>query len=631
MRGLLWWLVAGGLLWPAIGHGGGDDGIFHSGVEPGLTISGRAFWPSPLAGAVVEAHFGNQAASTTARADGSYGLVVEYRHVVGDQLVELRARGHGAQAHIQWRGQLGSVERLIDAAGGDEILDFTEEAFVHLTPYSTAVTAFMRADNGFSALTTFAQFERSARAQQFYVGSITHALALVAHGDLGLPNEATDTWQAVATLANSQRLYADYMKNRPSQPCFDQPTHPHCAVRAALLFDDAVYPALDPEPGEIHVFTPGYDYYGSLPTQAFSIDGGIGRYQHESHDSVLHEVQLQAGPDNGFVFQRADGEPLGVTETTAWMNGGQVRLHIETLDAYIRLSRGVGGLVNIATARTIRWRYPDNPEIPDLNYPAEPGFPVLSSVNPLPETQMGDLVPVANSRWVITAPFDSVNPGQTSNPAPQAADIHAFGVDGGLAERAGVSFVLLEQQADRLLLDYPGATVETRLLNQDYAGVWRTFVTIDRPGGLRIVRGILMKVEEPQPMWTAASVPGLYRARTPNGFQCDGPYGDLEALYSGRFCGPPHFSFQFNADGTGIQDPNGVFPVALTWALPGGVDLGRLRFGREVSGMIAFSRGWEIVKISGDRYWILENYYAGPPAPPLAYTPTQRVVQYQRQ
>ena len=51
------------------------------GIEPGLTIDGRVYWPGPIAGAVVTARFGDQIVTTSSRTDGRFGLDLSAKYV----------------------------------------------------------------------------------------------------------------------------------------------------------------------------------------------------------------------------------------------------------------------------------------------------------------------------------------------------------------------------------------------------------------------------------------------------------------------------------------------------------------------------------------------------------------------
>lgn len=610
-----------------------DDSIFHSGIEPGLRIEGRVYWPGPVPGAVVTARFGDQIASTSARADGRYGLVIEYRHVTGTPPVELRARGTGAQSHIEYASQLGPFDRLQAAAGGDETLSHGEDAFVNLTPYSTAVTAYMRAESGFNPVADGVGFDRSARSIQWiYSNELALAVALAAQGDLALPAGSDTTWNALTSLSATQQFYADHMHARPSGACLDPPVNPYCTALATLPFDPEVLPSRTADPATIYSLSGGgFDYWGGSMSTAFIINGSSSAYQGTGISDGLQSVDSELLADGSYRLFHADGDPLQVQETWVFVGGVQVQRLIETMEVKARIARTVGNLEAVMFASTTRWRYPNNPEIPTTYQEGVLGLPRLSNSNPYPATQSGDLGPLANHRWVMTTPFPATGPND--NPGSRVADIHAFGVSGGTTERGGMAFSLNEQLADHFILGYGDQTSVVHLVNQDIPGIWRTRIVVTSPSATQVLSGILLQVDEPQPAWTAVNAPGLYRSYV-NGHICNGPYADIELLYDNGFCISTEYSwwgFLLNSDGTGQQDPNN-FPAPLIWTLPGPPNSGRLHINRMSGANLTVSRGWEIVKQSGNQIWMLENLVNGFPLPgPAEFLPTTRVMLYTRQ
>lgn len=611
-----------------------DDSIFHSGTEPGLRIDGRVYWPGPIANAIVTAQLNGQpSASTSSRPDGTYGLVIEYRHVTGSPLVELRAIGTGSRAHIQYAGQLGPFDRIQAAAGSDETLTLNEEAFVNLTPYSTAVTAHMRAGSGFNAVTNASSFDHAARSLQWvYSNELTVGLALAAQGDLALPAGSVTTWDALTSLASTQQFYADHMNMAiAASGCSASPaTHPYCIVMDTLPSDPNVFPHSVPAAGTVHSNALGYRYWGGHLDTAFEVNGASGRYQPSGVlDAVMATVDVTEEPNGVFKLHHTDNSPISSYETYVFVNGNQVLRVVESLSVRVRLSRSAGNLQSFATANQVRWRHPNNPEIPDTLLPVRLGLPAISTASPPPADQLAGLGPLAGRRWLISTPFfAAATPSLT-------ADIHAFGSSGGTTERGLINFSLVEQHSDRFVLSYGSKTVTTRLINQDRPDVWRTQVTIEDNGNEQIASGILMAVDDPQPAWTTASAPGLYRSYV-NGQFCDGPYGDIELLYANGFCMSTQstwFGFQLNTDGTAVQDPLN-FPTPHVWSLPTSPNSGRLYLNRYSGVNLIRSRGWEIIRQDGDQYWVLENYdiASGPPLPgPANFLPTERVIQYVRQ
>lgn len=609
---------------------GNNDTVFASGVEPGFTIQGRVYWPGPVSGAVVTARYDDRVATATSRADGTFGLVIEYRNISGTPLIELRARGSGAQSHIEYAGQLGPFDRLQDAAGDDETLSLAEEAFVNLTPYSTVITAYMRAEGGYGPVVDVAAFERASRSLQIeQAASLTLAIALAAQGDLALPAGKASTWEALSDLLSSQRFMGDYWTLAYGSDCVADPQAPSCTISADLFENAMVIPAVAPVPGALHAYSNGggFDYAGIGYRMAFSLNGSAGHYQDQlGSPPRLEAVAVRDEGDNIFSIYRGDGSPLRVLVGYAFINGQQVLRHTETIEFSVRFSHTVGNLVAVSTGAKVRWHHPNNPEVPDQHFDFPISYPQISINNPMPETQSGDLGALSGGRWMMTTPFGL-------SPALDA-DIHVFAGSGGNAERGGQAFALVDQQADRFTLDYGTRQVDVHLVNQDLPGIWRTRLMITSGADTAIASGVLLKVDSPQPDWTAAIAPGLYRGRI-NGYMCDGPWAELDHFNEWGSCSPlgAWRGFQINSDGTASMGNLGV-GTAMSWNLPGGSDQGRLHVYRMVGESLQQSRGWEIVKVVGNRYWIMENAAFGgtPPLPgPVTFSPTSRLYALDRQ
>lgn len=601
------------------------DTIFHSGIEPGLTIDGRVYWPGPIAGAVVTARFGDQIATTSSRTDGRFGLVIEHRHVSGTPLVELTARGTGTQAHIEYAGQLGPFDRLLTAAGADEILDIDEEAFANLTPYSTAVSAFMRAENGHLPLQSLAAFERSARSQQtVHIADMVKAIAFAAQGDLPLPAGYDTTWAALTDMAGTQQLYADWYTALYATSCSSQPDAPICTIFSDLVGNSTVFPPGQPVPGLRYAVSNGggFGFESAAFVQTLSIDGSTGSSWNQFGDGPF-AIEANLEGDGRYLLTRQDGEPFSTIEFWRYINGQQVRTLMETESYTVRFDRSAGNLAAYSLSGRMRYRYPDNPEIPTEFLPEQGALPQVSLGNPLPASQSGNRGPLAGKRWLASIPSPgSINSGLD-------ADIHAVNAGGGVTERGSRAFTVPSESADDFTLDYGDVQVVTRLVNEDYPGLWRTELSITSVTGTAYASGILVQVDAPQMAWSAANVPGLYRSRI-NGHTCNGPWGDIDVLWEYGGCAGTQgwFGFQLNADGTGIQAPN-TSPAAVTWTLPGGVDAGRLRIDRMSGATLTQSRGWEVIKVVGDRYWIIENLVQG--SSPATFQPSSRVYVMERQ
>ncbi len=155
------------------------DRVFRSGFEPALVIEGRAGWAVPLAGASVELRFGNQVNTTTTAADGSFEVGVELDELDGGDILELTARGTGAQAHLAWASPLGPAGRLLELAGASHRLDFAREPYVHLNPRTTVDAAMMRAFHGGQPIMDAKAYYHAALKRHSWSNRLVFAAAMV--------------------------------------------------------------------------------------------------------------------------------------------------------------------------------------------------------------------------------------------------------------------------------------------------------------------------------------------------------------------------------------------------------------------------------------------------------------------
>jgi len=163
------------------------DRIFDSSFGAALSIEGSVGYPTALANAAVELHFG--AAVNAARTDvnGHYVVAVDLADLSPDAIMELLARGTGAQSRIVWASPLGPADRLLSLAGPGNRSTAAMDPFVNLNPRTTVAAAAIRAANGGVPVDTAAAFYRAARSRQPLTDTFVIGLALIARGDLALP------------------------------------------------------------------------------------------------------------------------------------------------------------------------------------------------------------------------------------------------------------------------------------------------------------------------------------------------------------------------------------------------------------------------------------------------------------
>lgn len=110
--------------------------IFVSGMEEFLWLEGRAGIDVPLALAKIDLHTGPSISTTQADSEGRFRIRVPHD---GDVPVVLRAYGVGAQSHIAFSSMPDTSMRLRVRAAGDRTLIATEDAYLNLSAFTTAM------------------------------------------------------------------------------------------------------------------------------------------------------------------------------------------------------------------------------------------------------------------------------------------------------------------------------------------------------------------------------------------------------------------------------------------------------------------------------------------------------------
>lgn len=592
------------------------DRIYQSGFEPAFTIAGHIGYPTPLAGATVEAHFGNQVATTLSAADGTYRLAIEHRHLAPDTLIDLVGFGRGARSSEVWAGALGPYARLQVLAGGNTLSD-SQEAFARLGPYSTAVSAALRGFNGFERITDPLLFERAARASapDRY---LVYGLALIASGTTTLPAGAANTFAAVLSPAPAREMYTD-VAGLDTAPCTQASDSPVCALRTTLALDAAVMPAAALMPGVSYV--PYLPYGGSLNATAETgvayriSNGSSGLIFYKSSQGLAANVSSDA--QGRVTLARSDGQPLDSTTATVLIGGTQVQQTRELLSLVVRPSPGPGGVMRHANAFNVRLLYPNNPEIPTRQEPAmmNPPLEVAADDMLLPPLLQGSAPNLVNGDYLLPLGVDLGVPADPFG-ARFGYDRHQFTGSNGAALRRGQSFTWSSPGAGRFSLLYGSTQTSLRLLNEEDPGVWRVLLRSQNGSQEIWLTGVLMAHDGGG--WNAGSPPTSYLADV-NGQVCATPYGALNGDVVFGLC-EPAFGWVFHANNS--LDRLDI-PGWGSWAYASGADAGRLLMNRANGSQ---RRGWEKVRLVSGRGFVLENVTNGSPAAPVSFTPTGRLV-----
>lgn len=595
---------------PSVAQTPGDR-IFHSGVEPAFVVSGRIGYPAPLAGATVEAFAGSYVATTLSAADGRYRVHLEQRYLAGDPLVDLVGYGRDARAHEVWAGALGPLSRLQSLGSGGGV-DESQEAFAHLGPYSTAVSAALRGYAGFTRIGDRAVFERAARASA-PKPYLVYGLALIARGSVPLPAGAANTFAAVLAPAPAQMLYAA-VGALDTATCTTPADSAYCAVALTLPQDAAAVPTAAPT--DAITYLPYSAYSSTLGSSqdyvlAYRLQGSSGSLYTGAIQPT--DVSVTADGSGGYTLARSDGLPLRSLTFYNLVGGNQIRVIEDAMTLSLRPSYGPGGVARHALAYAMRYSYPDNPEIPTRNQAAPPALPADTAGEPLP-APLGSAVPaLAGGSFVLSLPED-LGTANASLEGRYGYDIHDFGAGTGTTRRRARGFSWSTAGAGLVNLQYGTTQATLQLVNEEEPGVWRSVMRLqDATRDIYLV-GLLLPAQASG--WSPAAPPTAYQSRI-NGDFCSTPYGDLDRLTSDPICWP--FGW--------ILQPGGRLDRldAPSW--------GSWSYAPAPSGALLFAnnsasqrRGWERVRNVQSQGFVLENLSTGSPAPAITFGPTSRLV-----
>ena len=576
------------------------DEIFNSGLEPGIALRGTAGYPAPLANATVELHLGSYVATTQTKADGTYSLLVESQHFTPITIAELVVFGHGADVAKVWASPLGPSDRLQALATGG-IVTFADEPFLNLNPRTTALAGALRAYNGFAPITDKATFYKAARSYQDYVQDLTYALAMVGRGDQALPAGAANTFAAVASLANSQQLYADE-RNLANKNCSSTPTAPFCVVQASLPTDPTIIPVYPWNDGRTYLFgMSGFDNSIEQPNVARP-HAGTADFLRSDGTFVTTNSALQA--DGSYLLTLPGNATIISGDNLQNVSPyGQVHVHDEAFAIHVRSVRGPAGQTEGQGFADHRVTYPDNPEIQPqpVYYSDVYGLPRYAGNDALPPELAADVPTIASHNFVLVSPF-AVPVTSGGFESPYGYDVYTFGASSGSTERQGKSYTFSVAGPASFSMNFAAdsTTAEVQFINEESPGIWLVSLHATGSSSEQFFESLLMETTGAVGGFTGVNtLSSNSYAADGNGPTCDGPYATLGALAGDpNGCGPPYFGWIFNSPSAFVNKlKNNAFWGE--WQLPEAC--GRLLFAMPgfSASTIQQIRGWELVRSDG--------------------------------
>lgn len=597
------------------------DRIFSSAFTEALVIVGAVGYPGPLAGANVQATFGPVVVASRTTSAGAFTIGVELDQIDPSTVVELVARGTGAQARLVWASTLGPTSRVIAISGADHRIDFDVDPFVYLNPRTTVIAAAIRAANQGQPPSDALTFYRAAYSRQYSTDNLTFALAMIARGGLSLPAAAPDTLAAVTDVALAKSLYAavDSAAAADGYQCGDQSTSSWCAVVTSLPVDSTVVPSRPLVEGEFLAASTPFDTT-AYKSWAFRVSG--------NHVDV---IGIDPGPIQSLASLQSDGSYRLTRAADAAFSsyenypidpgtGTQIHEHVEMVAIRIRASSGPAGQVEYAQTQEYRHTYPENPDHPGYTDPGLQGLPGISSSASIPAELAVRVPALSGRRFVLPAPFASANSDFTG----AAYDVYDFANGTGTVDRYNLPFTYVQNPGSpQFSTDFNGSHADIQFINEEEPSIWRVQLHVTAGSEEAVINGLLLEVGASS-TWTTSNVPGSYVSKF-NGAYCAGPYGGIDELTAYPLCFPP---FGFIFDGAGGVDRYSTPPEDYgSWSLGTAANAGRLLFQRS---SLSERRGWQLINQQGSDSWVLENRVTGSPAAPLAFEPTPRLVRYRR-
>lgn len=605
-----------------------SDHIFESGAEPAMVIEGRIGYPSGLGDAVIEGHVGGHVATTRSRADGSYALSIELQRLTPGSVIELVGFGSGANTHLVWASPIGPSDRLRTLANANGRVTLAEDAFVNLTPRSTAIAGAMRAFNGYARIHDELTFHRAARSYQIHTLQLMYALALVAQGDLALPAGVPNTFSAVTSMRSAQELYAAY--SLVPYDCDTSPPTPSCALQTTFGDDPAVVPLRPFEQNRWFsrylAFSTSADVPGTGNTDAVMITGSTtARLIVENSYAV--DATLSTMPNGNVRLVRADGLPIREYEYYATIDGNQIRVSNRTMAMHLRATNGPGGSTELGLGYEQYLIEYDNPGNIITTFPVHQSPPQHMSGAPLPADLLAQVPTLSGKTFVLplATAFGPANPLNWDG--AHGYDLHVFAsASTGHTLRTGASFSYSVASDGTFALEFGNVTATYRFVNEEESGVWRISAHAIGAGREASIDGLILQTDASM-AFNPADLAGEYTMDIIP-FRCSGPQPGMDALTAYANCGRPNYRF---LPGGSILYPSGA--NWGTWGMGSAAFAGRLLLEHNTSGnYVQFRRGWQKVRDTGDEFWVLENVNAasGGVVAPVTFSPTIRLTRGKR-
>jgi hypothetical protein len=605
--------------------------VFSDGMETSVRFHGEAGFLEPLAGAAirVEGSDGSRG-SGVADVEGRFAFKVEA--VNPQAVITVSARGSGAQSMLEFASTLGDFGFLAETAGQAGFLTSAELPALKVNPHQTALHVGMR-DLPPSVLSP-----PQGRAFSLQAGSWNAIdvfsnrgplIALLAAGDLPLPDGAATTLEAISDLELAMVSYAE-MKALPYEAV---PGNPRFDAETRIGSDPSQVALLENPPlgVALHSYLPGsLITYMAGPRLELAADGsGLFGWSYD----VSVAVDWSA-TESSTVFRlvRADGEPLSVQESFRFMDPCpiegrpspcQVRTLYTTTTAHVSFVTGPRNEIIFGVTGDLELRYPDNPDIPTQMVRSAMApvtyHPALRNGLPRAAFEPGgkDLV-LPRCVTVDCSPVEVSGTPLWRDGNTAAQEPHRFDPDGsGRTLRLDESFTWVVGVDGALTIDYSDGTAARFEI-----------ASHDRAYGTTTVAHILPTAEEFG--FAAAFVP-IQGSRAfsetdlvGHTFEqegCDYPFGGIEGDSACDF--NLIYAFESGGVGTALGGP-------MQWSID---TQGRVVIRRLASdGSLRQIRAWEMISEDADRIYVLQNhstfFFVFDPAPTdfqPSFGPTTRI------
>lgn len=593
--------------------------IFRDGGEPQIAITGlaRTTVALPDAQVTVTSSDGRRAEGV-ADATGRFSLRADI--IDPTAILSIRARGIGAQSHLEVASLPGDFAFLLERGGGiGASISEIEVPALDVNLHQTALYAGMVAVPPTVLAPTGRPFELLAGGFSLFDVFLQRGrlLPLLASGQIALPAGAETILDAISDPSRAIQAY-DAAQALGSGGC---PSHPVCAAQALISSSADQVRLLDPPPFGVKLlsyitFTGGTS---GLSLELELAADGSGNVAYAENARIAAVWAATATP--GVVrVARADGNPL--SSSTSYPTHPSCACQVEqtTVEIALRVvfAEGPRGVVLLGFSSERERRYPNNPAIPTVIDPVlEPTF--LASTVGSGETR-GAFGLLAGTSYVLPRcgmPDCSFldTPGSAST-LSLVREPHRFDPGGsGATLRLGETFDWSVDAEGRLDVDYhSGASARFEIGSLDRTGGIAGSTFTASTGATYVTSSDFMEYE-PDARFTVAELTSRTYTST---IGCDMPFAVLSPN-----CRPGNeFTYRFNADGTGTAGSG-----TLTWTLDA---QGRLEF-RRFSGSTLFQvRNWQ--KVAGDAsgVHVLENFGALNPPPDTSgsYAPTARLLRY---